>query len=413
MKKKNLLLLFIVPLFGIIVIFFALSSINRRYIREKVEDLVQEQLQATAEILKVNISHYLGENYTSDQIFELFSGEENIYFMALLDEDKEILGWRSRFEGYLPLSLKLTEEKESWIIDSPIGQIFNFFSSFTTSDGKLYHLYLGYSLQNLAEMIIHSKRSFYIIFVVILVITIIFFIGVFRLQNYFLEKSREAEEEKREKMRYREISAFTSGVAHEIKNPLNRLSLLFELFQKRMSKELRDDVMTGKKEVQNISRTIDQFSASLKPLKLKKEKFLLSELISGMKESLMIESGKIGVGLEYRQEKPVNLIADKGLMSQALVNLLKNSLEATDKGKIVIEAKRHKDRVFISIKDSGKGIPVEDQKHIFDPFFSQKSHGMGVGLYLTKKIIEAHEGTIDFQSRSGQGTTFFIQIPGE
>jgi len=393
LKKKNLLLFFIVPLLGIIVIFFALSSVNRRYIREKVEDLVKEQLQATAEILKVNISHYLEENYTSDQIFELLSGEENIYFMALFDDKKEVLGWRSRFEGYLPLSLQSPEKKESWIIDSPIGQIFNSFSSFTTADGNIYHLYLGYSLKNLEEMITHSRRSFYIIFGVILVITLIFFIGVFRLQNYFLEKSREAEEEKKEKMRYREISAFTSGVAHEIKNPLNRLSLLFELLQKRIPKELGDDVLTGKKEVQNISRTIDLFSDFLKPLKLKKEKFLLSELISEMKESLIRESRKIGVGIKYKQEKPVSLMADKG--------------------DIVIESKPHKERVFITIKDSGKGIPAEDQKHIFNPFFSQKRDGMGIGLFLTRKIIEAHEGTIDFQSVVGQGTTFFIQIPGD
>jgi len=412
LKKKNLLLFFVVPLLGIIVIFFALSSLNRRYIKEKVEDLVKEQIQATSDILKVNISHFLEENYTSDQIFELYSGEQNIYFMALLDEGKEVLDWSSRFEGYLPLSLQSNQQKESWIIDSPVGQIFNFFSSFSSAEGKTYYLYLGYSLQSLKEMIAHSRRSFYIIFGVILVITIIFFIGVFRLQNYFLEKSKEAEEEKKEKMRYREISAFTSGVAHEIKNPLNRLSLLFELLQKKMPQEMKEDISTGKKEIQNISRTIDQFSASLKPLKLNKEKFFLHDLISEMKEPLIKESRKMGVGIEYKQEKPVSLMADKGLMSQAFVNLIKNSLEATDRGEIVIEARYHRDKMFITVKDSGKGISEEDQKHLFNPFFSKKRDGMGIGLYLTKKIIEAHEGTIDFQSALGRGTTFFIKIPG-
>lgn len=412
MKKKNLLLFFVVPLLGIIVIFFALSSLNRRYIREKVEDLVKEQIQATSDILKVNISHFLEENYTPDQIFELYSGEQDIYFMALLDEGKKILDWSSRFEGYLPLSLQSHPHKESWIIDSPVGQIFNFFSSFSSAEGKTYYLYLGYSLQSLKEMIAHSRRSFYIIFGVILVITIIFFIGVFRLQNYFLEKSKEADEEKKEKMRYREISAFTSGVAHEIKNPLNRLSLLFELLRKKMPQEMKEDISTGKKEIQNISRTIDQFSASLKPLKLNKEKFFLDDLVSEMKESLIKESRKMGVGIEYKQKKAVSLMADKGLMSQAFMNLIKNSLEATDRGEIVIEARHHRDKVFITVKDSGKGISEEDQKHLFNPFFSKKRDGMGIGLYLTKKIIEAHEGTIDFQSALGRGTAFFIKIPG-
>ena len=66
----------------------------------------------------------------------------------------------------------------------------------------------------------------------------------------------------------------------------------------------------------------------------------------------------------------------------------------------------------MKIDDSGRGIPEEDHDRIFEPFFSTKKKGMGIGLYLTKKIIEAHEGEIAVQSQTGQGTTFFIQIPG-
>ena len=108
----------------------------------------------------------------------------------------------------------------------------------------------------------------------------------------------------------------------------------------------------------------------------------------------------------------VLLNADKRLISQALNNVLKNSLEAMDEGDITIEVNQHRKVSSIIIKDTGKGISEDDQKHIFDPFFSKKEKGMGIGLYLTKKIIEAHRGKIGIQSRPGYGTTFHIQIPG-
>jgi signal transduction histidine kinase len=412
LKKKDFFLFFFLPLLGIVVIFFVLSSINRTYIKNKVEELVKEQLQATAEILKVNISHFLSEDYPSDEIFNLYSGEENIYYMALMDEKKEILGWSSRFEGYLPLSQKNFREGESWIIDSPAGMIFNIFSSFTSSDQRTYFIYLGYSLRGLEEMIAHSRKSFFILFGMIAGVGIIFFLGIYQLQKHYLRKEKEAEIERREKERYREISAFTSGIAHEIKNPLNSLALLFELFEKKVPQEFHQEISLGNKEVRSISRIIDQFSAALKPLNLKKEKFSLKSLIGDIITSLEKERGSAHVKIQYSEERRVILNADKGLLSQVFLNILRNSLEATEEGDIVVQAKEHRSKIFITIRDTGKGLSEEEREHIFDPFFSRKKEGMGIGLYLTEKIIEAHDGKIECESRLGKGTAFSIQLPG-
>lgn len=412
MIKKNYLLFFYLPLLGIVIIFFVLSNFNRNYIRKKVEHLVKEQLQATAEILKVNISYFLKEDNSVGEILDRYSKEENIYYMAMIDENKEILGWSSRFDGYLPLSLEKLEKESSWIIDSPAGKIFNLFSSFSPGNEKTYYLYLGYSLKDLEAMVSHSRRSFFIIFGFIFIIGMIFFTGLYRLQSHYLEKKREAEEEKKEKERYREISAFTSGVAHEIKNPLNSLSLLFELFQKRVPQEFHEDVSLGKNEIQKITGIINQFTDSLKPLKLNKENFLLEDLILSVRDSLKKEAGPTGVEIKYSQNALVVLNADRGLMSQVFINILKNSLEATETGDIQIQANQQRKRVHITVKDTGKGINEEDRKQIFDPFFSRKEKGIGIGLYLTKKIIEAHDGKIDVQSKIEQGATFLIQMPG-
>lgn len=412
MKKKNFLLFFYLPLAGILVIFFVFSSINRKYIKNNFEDSIKEQLYATAEILKVNISYFLQENFTSDDIFELYSDEKNIYFMALIDDQKQILGWSSRFEGYLPLSSHNIEEKKSWVLDSPVGKIFNIVIPFKPENEQTFFLYLGYSLRSLEEMMTHSRRSFFVIFGVIFVTGVIFFLGLYQLQNNYLVKEKEAENEKKEKERFREISAFTSGVAHEIKNPLNSLSLLCELLQKRAPAELQEDVSLGKKEIHKISRIIDQFSASQKPLKLKKEKFFLKDLIQDIQASLKNEIDQEKNEINYFQKRQILLYADKQLISQAFINLLKNSLEAKADGDITIQARRHKNSVFLTFRDSGHGISEQDKKNIFYPFFSKKEKGMGIGLYLTKKIIEAHGGKIGFQSELGHGTTFSVEIPG-
>jgi signal transduction histidine kinase len=412
LKKKNFLLFFYLPLAGILAILFVFSSINRRYIKNNVEDSVKEQLYATAEILKVNISYFLKENFTPDDIFALYSDEKNIYFMALIDDQKRILGWSSRFEGYLPLSLHNIEVKNSWVIDSPVGKIFNIVIPFKPENEQTFFLYLGYSLGSLEEMMAHSRRSFIVIFGVIFVIGVFFFLGLYQLQNNYLMKEKEAENEKKEKERFREISAFTSGVAHEIKNPLNSLSLLCELLQKRAPAELQENVSLGKKEIHKISRIIDQFSDSQKPLKLKKEKFFLEDLLQDIQVSLKYEIDQKKIEISYFQTRQILLNADKQLISQAFINLLKNSLEAEPVGDITIRARQHKNSVFLTFKDSGSGIAEQDKQNIFYPFFSKKEKGMGIGLYLTKKIIETHGGKIEFQSELGQGTTFSVQIPG-
>jgi len=408
LKKKDFFLFFFVPLLGIIVIFFILSAINRTYIKDKVEELVKEQLQATAGILEVNISHYLDENYPPEEILRLYSGEENIYYMALLDDQKNILGWQSRFEGYLPLSQKNVAKEGSWTIDSPTGKIFNIFTSFLASDSRTYHIYLGYSLESLEEMILFSRRNFFILFGIILLTGFIFFLGLYQLQNHYRQKEKEAEAERMEKERYREVSAFTSGVAHEIKNPLNSLALLFELLTKKMPEEFKQDVSAGSGEVQKISRIIDQFSATLKPLSLKKELLLFKNLMTDIEQTIHKED----VDIQYEEEGEVAFYADRGLLGQALINLLQNSLDSMEKGQIEVRAKKQRKKVFLSIEDTGGGISPDQLAHVFDPFFSSKKGGMGIGLYLTKKIIEAHEGKIRCESRLGIGTTFFIQMPG-
>jgi signal transduction histidine kinase len=111
-------------------------------------------------------------------------------------------------------------------------------------------------------------------------------------------------------------------------------------------------------------------------------------------------------------DSPVILFADRVLLNRAIHNIVKNAIEATDGGEVDISVKREKKKIFISIKDSGKGMDDKEKARVFEPFFSTKKGGMGIGLYLTRKIVEAHGGELDLVSRIQEGTTFTIRIPG-
>ncbi|MFA9454345.1 MAG: PAS domain-containing sensor histidine kinase [Candidatus Aminicenantaceae bacterium] len=413
MKRKSPFFFVLFPFLGLVVLFLVSSHLNRTTIRNRVEDLVEEQLQATSEILKNHVSHLLSGDTPAGAIFPLMSDEESIYFMALLDGDRNILGWSSRFEGYLPLSLKDTEIRRSWVLDSPIGLILNHFSSFSGPEGETYYLYLGYSLSSLETMLSRSRETFWIIFLSLCGVGILFFLGMVRLQSRYLRKTRELEKQTQEKERFREISAFTSGVAHEIKNPLNSLSLLFNLFEKRVPGELRQDALAGKTEIRKISRIVDQFSAALKPLSLHLERFVIADLIEEVKASFLREHGRPDEAVKVECGDSLAMTADRGLLGQVLINLLKNAHESSPEAPIVLKARRQKKGILISVRDSGAGVSPRHFPHIFEPFYGGKKEGLGIGLYLSRKITEAHGGNISAKSSPGQGAEFIIEIPGE
>ncbi len=412
MKRKDFFLFFLFPFVGVLILFFLFSSLNQNFIQRTVKQLISEQLQATAEILKVDIRHLLEEGVNPDTILKRFAAEENIYYMAILGRNNRILSWSSRYEGYLPFSTHDLTRKEPWTISSPAGEIYNLLTPLSQETDEPYLLYLGYSLRSLEQMSQRSKRNFLIIFAALASAGIFFFIGLFGLQKNYLKKVKEADQEKEEKEKFREISALTSGIAHEIKNPLNSLALLCELLHKKGPEEIKPDAALGKEEVHKISRIIDQFSAALKPLRLKKEKVFIHEVIESARRLLDRDKEKSRVVFESPENQPMVVEADKELLTSAIFNLLSNSFESAPTGPVVVQAKKHRKNVILSVEDSGKGIAPEDIRQIFEPFFTTKEKGMGIGLYLVKKIIEAHGGTVEVESELGRGTRFTLKLPG-
>jgi signal transduction histidine kinase len=412
LKRRSVFLFFVLPFLGVFVFFSLASYLGQADLKRRTEALVRDQLTATAGILRATVSHFLDEGISPDGILDFLLTEEDIYFIALLDGEKNVLAWNSRYEGYLPISIREARNEESGIIDSPAGKIFSELSTITTNDGRRFHLYLGYALSGMEEMIALSRRTSFLLSGLILLAGALFFRGLFQLQSRFMAKAREAEAERLEKERFREISAFTSGVAHEIKNPLNSLSLLLELLLQKALPEAKEGLDRGKAQVQTIARIVDRFSSVVRPVRPVSSVLFLDDVLRRAAGNLAAEDPEASTRLRFDTESGVRLTGDGELLSMALLNLLKNAVEASSSTPIWVEGRRNKKRVEIRVRDEGPGIPPEAVARVFEPFYTTKEKGTGIGLFMAKRIVEAHGGTIEARSREGEGSEFRIELPG-
>jgi signal transduction histidine kinase len=412
LKRRSVLLFFGLPFLGVLA-FFALSSVLAQAdLKRRTEELVRGQLTATSGILRATASHFLEEGRTPAEILDAVLTEEDIYFVALLDADRNVLAWNSRFEGYLPISLREARDGEASIIESPAGKIFNSLSALRTPSGRGYFLYVGYALAGMEDMIALSRRTSYLIAGLILLAGALFFRGLYRLQSSYLAKAREAEAERLEKERFREISAFTSGVAHEIKNPLNTLALALELLGRKSPPEAKGDIDLGKSQVRTIARIVDRFSRVVRAVRPEAEDLTLDDILRLAAENLTSEVPGASSRLEIEPAPGVRLTGDRDLLVQALLNVMKNAVEASPDAPVRAGGRRLGKKIEVFVRDGGPGLPPEAATRVFEPFYTTKEKGMGIGLYLTKRIIEAHGGTIQARSLEGQGTEFLIAIPG-
>jgi signal transduction histidine kinase len=412
LKRRNVFLFFVLPFLGLFLFFALASFLGQADLERRTGILVRGQLRATAGILGTTVGHYLDEGLVPAAALDAILSDEELYFVALLDARDDVLAWNSRFEGYLPLSLGRSGRDASGIIDSPAGKIFSEIVPVTTRGGGEFRLYMGYALTGMEEMIARSRRTSWLLSGLILVAGALFFRGLYRLQSRYLAKAREADAERQEKERFREIAAFTSGVAHEIKNPLNSLSLVFELLGRKAPPEAKGDLDLGRAQVRTISKVVDRFSRVIKAVRPDASLLSLDDVFRQAAESLAAEVPGAASRLRVEPAPGVRVSADQELLGQAVLNLLKNAVEASPAAPVLVSARRAGKSVVITVRDEGPGLPAEAAARVFEPFFTTKDKGMGIGLYLAKRIVEAHGGTIRVESREGEGTEFRIALPG-
>ena len=222
------------------------------------------------------------------------------------------------------------------------------------------------------------------------------------------------------------LTTLAAGVAHEIKNPLGSISIHLQLLQKTLAKILKpsDDSSSEdphlekyfnviKEEVDRLNRIVVDFLFAVRPMNLELREENINKLISQIMEFIRpeMEQSNIMCLLELDENMP-DILIDERHMKQALLNLIKNAQEAMPSGGVfTISTKCADNEIRISVCDTGYGIKNEDFAKIFEPYFTTREAGTGLGLTRVFKIIREHKGEITVDSEPRTGTEFKITLP--
>jgi len=228
----------------------------------------------------------------------------------------------------------------------------------------------------------------------------------------------ELEKKTRETEKLKALAQQAASLAHDVRNPLSTVRLNLQLFsQAEMDPERLRLLQVGLAEVSQIERTLQEMLDISFPLRLSRLpvdlRQLLGHCLNSMRQRLTSNQVTASLRLNHRIEK---IKADPHRLEQALVNLLFNAVEAQPSGgRIAISARPRGEGadacVEILISDQGPGVPKEMLPYLFDPMFSQKAMGTGLGLHNVKRIIEAHGGSVRVKLNRLRGMGFYLSLP--
>ena len=238
------------------------------------------------------------------------------------------------------------------------------------------------------------------------------------LEDITDKRRREAQLRRAESLA--SLTTLAAGVAHEIKNPLGSISIRIQLIQKAAKgkksvpvESLEHHLGIVTEEIERLNKIVVDFLFAVRPMNVELREGDPAVLVKETADFIRYEAEKAGVSVETRiSDKVPRVLLDKRYMKQAVLNLAKNALAAMPDGgtlAFVVEAKD--DEVRISVEDSGTGIAEEDLSKIFEPYYTTKDMGTGLGLTITFKIVKEHQGEISVVSKPGYGSTFTISLP--
>lgn len=243
----------------------------------------------------------------------------------------------------------------------------------------------------------------------------------YRLQIRHLRRIQEMKERLVQAERLSALGRLAAGVAHEIRNPLNAVSMAIQRIHREFSPPRLEDqrefshlITVVREEIRRLNRIIEEF---VSPVRIRRTEFRperLVDLFERVVRLLREEAGARDIRIECHYEDPDIVIdMDAARMHQAVFNLIKNALESIPgRGTITVAARRHgSQHVVITITDTGVGIPPEAVKRILDFEYTTKEKGLGLGLPIAKEIIEAHGGKIRIESQPGKGTEVELVLP--
>ncbi len=216
------------------------------------------------------------------------------------------------------------------------------------------------------------------------------------------------------------LTTLAAGVAHEIKNPLGSIGIHMQLIQKALdsngtvdSDKISEFVEIVNEEVERLNRIVVDFLFAVRPMDMSPRDEDLSRVVADVLTFVRYECEQAGVEIKQNLDEELpTLQIDEKYIKQALMNMVKNAISAMpDGGDLTVSTYLNGDDVCLRVADTGVGIEDDVIDKIFEPYFTTKEFGSGIGLTLVYKIVKEHNGEISVLSHPGKGTTFTITFP--
>ncbi len=242
--------------------------------------------------------------------------------------------------------------------------------------------------------------------------------NLIHIEDVTEKRSKEARLRRAESLA--SLTTLTAGVAHEIKNPLGSIGIHIQLIQKAIAakKRLERESISRyleivMEEVERLNGIVVDFLFAVRPMNAELERRSLNALVQDVLEFIQFEVKDAGIAVEERYADSIpDLDLDEKYIKQALLNIIKNAIAAMPGGGVLrLSTEMDANDVLLKISDTGVGIDEENLAKIFEPYFTTKEFGSGLGLTVVYKIVKEHGGEISLTSGEGEGTTFIVSFP--
>jgi signal transduction histidine kinase len=349
----------------------------------------------------------------------LYISVQDISLNILAHTDPTFIG-RKEEDSFLRNSF-LTHQVLSRKRQSINGEkIFEVVKSFSLRDKTIGLIRIGYSAKEIHTVLSQIKKNvaLSIFFFLILGVTAITLTGV--NQNRHLRKMKEMEDRIQLTERLSSLGHLAAGVAHEIRNPLNAMGMGLQRLKREFlprDESKREEYISFMelilREIRRVDEIIEQFLTLSRPFQLNLRESSLQDLLKKLITLFREEAISLEISLHTDISSDLPLIKmDPERLTQALINIMKNGMQAIGHGGILsVETHSFKDRVEMIVSDTGTGIPPEQMEKIFNYYYTTKEKGVGLGLPIAHRIIEAHGGQLRVESQLGLGTKVTVILP--